>query len=272
MVHMKWNSDGMNGNLRAADETRLNGFFYDVNKTVWKSQTKHTWWATCATVGCSIVVEGTSRAGVAQRTPSNTGSTITRVKQTKQETNTSCKRSWDSVCTLCSSHGCRANTVVVQIGADKSLCCMAGRLQETDTAQRRNSTNTSRYLQEKETPQTIGLSEAAQPAKEKVARGQGRWAYCCRTVIQERRAHKWKCWRQCSLRLYCWGSRESQSQWSHLGREWCWSQQALGWSDSVPCLRKDAQMIQVSFLLRDSDEETQRGPDLPSVDASQQHF
>lgn len=58
------------------------------------------------------------------------------------------------MCTLCSSHGYRANTVVVQIGADKNLCCTAGRLQETDTAQRQNSTNTSGYLQEKETPST----------------------------------------------------------------------------------------------------------------------
>lgn len=41
MVHMTWNSGGTNGNLRTADETRLNRFLFDVNKTGWKSFTYH---------------------------------------------------------------------------------------------------------------------------------------------------------------------------------------------------------------------------------------
>lgn len=41
MVHMKWKSDGLNGNLRAADETRPNRFLYDVNKKDRKRFTRH---------------------------------------------------------------------------------------------------------------------------------------------------------------------------------------------------------------------------------------
>lgn len=49
--------------------------------------------------------------------------------------------------TLCSSHGCRANTAAAHLVADKSLCYMAGRLQEIDTVPGQDSMNTTECLE-----------------------------------------------------------------------------------------------------------------------------
>lgn len=48
--------------------------------------------------------------------------------------------------TLCSSHGCRANTAAAHLVADKSPCYIAGRPQEIDTAQGQSSMNITECL------------------------------------------------------------------------------------------------------------------------------
>lgn len=153
---MRWNSDGTSGNLREAHEKHLND---DVNQPAWKvlfelsPVRKRTWGATCATVRSGVVVEGTGRAGVAQRTPSDAESTNHGARRTKNSSRCSCKSvSIVFVFTLRSSRGCRANTVVVQTGADKTLCCMAGTLLGTDTARGQSSTSTSGCLRENKHP------------------------------------------------------------------------------------------------------------------------
>lgn len=48
--------------------------------------------------------------------------------------------------TLCRSPGCRAHTAAVQLVADRNLWCMAGRLQEIDTARGQDNMHTAGCL------------------------------------------------------------------------------------------------------------------------------
>lgn len=150
--------------------------------------------------------------------------------------------------TLCSSHGCRANTAAAHLVADKSLCYIAGRPQETDIAQGQSSMNITECLGKERDIYFLILCFSTvlirwihlntKRKSEMVASHQITLslAYCCRTEILAHRAHKWKCWMRRSLGWCCSESRESPSEWSHSRWERCSSQWESAWSGSAPRL------------------------------------